>query len=104
MEVLYRQLESPDFVMLAISVDEGSDTALREFLAEIDHSYPILLDARAGAQRLQTRTGQAYGITGVPETFVIDRNGYILDKVVGPAKWSDPKMYEYFRGLLEGPS
>lgn len=100
MEGLYGRLGTDQFEMLAVSVDEGGEPAVREFLAEIPHSYPVLMDA-TGERRLSARTGQAYGITGVPETFVIDRRGYIVEKVIGPADWTDPSMVDYFRQLID---
>ena len=104
MEALQRKLQHPEFEMLAVSVDEGGEEVVREFLADIPHTYRVLLDVNVGARRLASRTGRAYGITGVPETFVIDGNGYIVERVVGPADWSDPAMFEYFRGLISGSS
>jgi peroxiredoxin len=103
MERLYQRLRGDRFAMLAVSVDEGGEQAVRSFLADIPHSYPILLDATS-ARRMEARTAQAYGITGVPETFVIDPGGTIVEKVVGPADWSDPAMVDYFQGLIAGPS
>ena len=103
MERLYRRLGSDSFEILAVAVDEGGEEAVRRFLEDIPHSYPILLDATS-ARRLAARTGQAYGITGVPETFIVDRQGYIIEKVVGPADWSDPTMVAYFEGLVAAAS
>jgi peroxiredoxin len=103
MERLYGQLGDDGFAMLAVSVDEGGEEEVLRFLEDIPHSYPILLDATQG-RRLSARTGEAYGITGVPETFVIDRRGYIVEKVVGPTDWDDPTMVEYFQGLITGAS
>ena len=43
-----------------------------------------------------------YRTTGYPETFVLDRNGRVLQHVVGPAEWDSAERLAYFRGLLEG--
>jgi thiol-disulfide isomerase/thioredoxin len=32
-----------------------------------------------------------FGITGVPETFIIDKDGVIRKKIVGPRVWDDPE-------------
>ena len=101
MEVLHRQIEGDDFALLAISVDEAGAEVVRAFMAAIPHSYRVLLDATTAQRRMGTLTAKAYGITGVPESFVIDRRGYIVEKVVGPADWSQPAMVAYFRGLLD---
>lgn len=31
-----------------------------------------------------------YGITGVPESFIIDKDGIIREKIVGPREWDSP--------------
>ncbi len=47
-------------------------------------SFPSLISPDNEAAKL-------YGITGVPETFIIDKNGIVREKIVGPLEWSDPK-------------
>lgn len=57
---------------------QDSPRNARAFIAELGGvNYPTLLDDG-------TRTGIAYGVTGVPETFVIDRAGTIVFKYNGP--------------------
>ena len=100
MESLQRILGGEPFVMLAVSVDEGGEPVVRQFLADIPHTYSVLLDASEGGRRLASPTARSYQITGVPETFIVDRKGYIVEKVVGPADWSSAEMIEYFRGVI----
>ena len=100
MEELVKTLDDPDFVMLSISVDEGGEKAIRDLLGERSWGFPILLDAALGKRRLSSRTGAAYGITGVPETFIIDRGGYIARHDTGPVLWTRPEELAYFRALL----
>jgi cytochrome c biogenesis protein CcmG, thiol:disulfide interchange protein DsbE len=53
-------------------------SSARAFIEELGGiNYPSLLDEA-------TRTGIAYGITGVPETFVIGRDGKVVWKYNGP--------------------
>ena len=56
--------------------DEAGDAAA--FMAELGDPY-----ARIGAD-LSGRTGIDWGVYGVPETFVIDGNGRVVLKYVGP--------------------
>jgi peroxiredoxin len=100
MESLQRTLAGEKFVMLAVSVDEGGEAVLRPFLADIPHTYPVLLDAGEGGRRLASPTARSYQITGVPETFIVDAKGYIVEKVIGPADWSSAEMIAYFRRLI----
>jgi len=96
MEKLYRQLAGPDFTMLAVSEDTDH-AAVEAFVREMRLSFPVLLDA---AGNLPHRLG----ITGYPETFVIDRQGNIVRHFVGPYDWSDPRYVEYFRSLIHAPA
>ncbi len=36
----------------------------------------------------------------IPETYVIDREGYIIRKIIGPQQWDSRGMLEYFDAVL----
>jgi hypothetical protein len=38
----------------------------------------------------------------IPETYVIDRQGYIVRKVMGPQQWDSANMNRYFDAVLAG--
>ena len=44
---------------------------------------------------------QIYQTTGVPESFVIDRDGVIVKKVIGAADWDAPVNENLIRRLLD---
>jgi peroxiredoxin len=93
MERLYRELGPAGLRIVALSVDEeGPDHVLR-WVRERDITFDILQD-RSG--RVET----AYQITGYPESFVIDRDGVIVKKVIGPLEWDHPTQKALFRQLL----
>jgi peroxiredoxin len=94
METLYHRLKHLDFAMLAVSEDEGGAAVVAPFVSELGLSFPVLLDP---AGRLSTR----YGVTGYPETFIIDRHGQVVNHIIGPAEWESPGMIDYFHALLE---
>lgn len=96
MERLHRSLSGRDFVMLAVSEDEGGADAVAPFVAELGLSFPVLLDPEA---RLSPR----FGVTGYPETFIIDRDGNVVNHIIGPAAWQSEEMMSYFAALLEKP-
>ncbi|MGW8284734.1 MAG: TlpA disulfide reductase family protein, partial [Candidatus Deferrimicrobiaceae bacterium] len=93
MEKLYQQLKGEDFEILAVSVDTAGATAVGPFMKELNLSFPALLDTRGTVQNL-------YGTTGLPESFIIGRNGIIEKIVIGPTEWSTPEMVRFFRDLL----
>ena len=66
----------PDFAMLGVVYQDKAEDA-RAFLARKGSAYPNILDDKGGI-------GIDYGVYGVPETFLIDRNGMIRCKQFGP--------------------
>ena len=59
-------------------------------------SFPVLLDAKSQIQKL-------YGTTGVPESFIVDKEGRLVEKIVGPRNWSHPGIIARFKQLLATP-
>jgi cytochrome c biogenesis protein CcmG/thiol:disulfide interchange protein DsbE len=75
LEAMWRRYERAGVVFVGVNIQDREAPA-RSFLAETRPSYPNVVDA-TGA------TAIAYGIYGVPETFVIDRDGRIRSRLVG---------------------
>lgn len=70
------------------------DTPARGALFAKEHhlTFPILVDP-GGKARTE------YGITGVPETFIIDTHGILRQRYIGPRPWNSPgaqKMLEQY--------
>lgn len=97
MEVLYRTLGRNDFVMLAVSQDEAGAAVVAPFIAELGLTFPVLLDPEG-------RVTSRYGVTGYPETFIIDRNGHVVNHTIGPAEWRSAEMLQYFQELILRPA
>ena len=93
METLYRRLKDQDFVMLAVSQDENGATAVQPFVEQMKLTFPVLLDSKG-------LVSGRYGVTGYPETFVIDREGKVVEHVIGPENWASDTSYRYFEKLL----
>ncbi len=79
MERLYRALHPSGFELVAVSVDEDRNevAAFRDRLAI---SFPIALDPGQEVSRL-------YQTTGFPESLLVDRDGTVLERYVGPRDW-----------------
>lgn len=76
-------------------VFEDSEENARKYLAQTRPPYPQLIDP-------QSSMAVDYGVTGVPETYFIDREGIIRGKVAEPI---DPQtMAAKVRELLASPS
>lgn len=81
------------FQMLAISIDEGGKKDIEAFFASAGVTLPALTDPDSSVAR-------KYGITGVPETFVVDPKGIIVKKVVGGMNWSSPEVVSFLTKLM----
>ena len=62
--------------------DEPAKAA--EYMKANGISFPVLLDDKNIAVQ--------YGLTGVPETFIIDSKGVVRQKIVGPIAWDAPEV------------
>ena len=80
--------------IVAVSIDDpGMEGRIREFADEYGLTFEILYDA-AGDIR------QQYQTTGVPETFIIGRDGRIRRRIIGSDDWSRPDNVAYLERLL----
>lgn len=93
-ERLRRQVPDTDLHVVAVSVDQfvGADS-VHAFAKGLGLTYEILLDSLRAIER-------AYQTTGVPETFVIARDGTIRKKWIGPAEWTSDANLALVRDLL----
>jgi len=94
MQELYERLGGPGFEILAVSADQGDGGDVREFVRSLGLTFPVLRDPE---QQIASR----YSVTGYPETFVIDRNGTVVEHAIGPHDWSSPVSLTAFRRLVE---
>ncbi len=85
-------MSGKNFRLLAVAIDEGGRDAVAQFFGRMGVSLPTLFDPGG-------HVGKRYGITGVPESFVIDKHGIIRKKVVGPLDWNDPGIIGYINKL-----
>lgn len=103
MQRLYEEFEGQDFEVVAVSIDApagqrdvfgrpGGD--IRAFADSLALTFPILHDPEGRIQR-------TYQTTGVPESFLIGRDGRIYRKVSGATEWDRPQYIEFIQRLLD---
>jgi len=78
-------------VVLAVSID-ADDAAYHKFLKDYRVNMVTVRDEAQKASSL-------YGTFGWPETYVIDRNGVIRRKFIGPVDWTSPEVTDYLSKL-----
>jgi len=93
MEQLEKELGPSGLKIVAVSVDEGSADAVRQFARDYGLTFGILHDPSGRIQRI-------YQTTGIPESFVINREGRIVKKVIGASNWDATVNKDLMRRLL----
>ena len=82
MQKLYTTLPKDSFKMLAIL--NKDKMTLADFVTnQKGITIPILDDSKNGV-------GSKYYLTGLPETFIVDKQGIIRKKVIGGVQWDTP--------------
>jgi cytochrome c biogenesis protein CcmG/thiol:disulfide interchange protein DsbE len=94
---LYRTLTGKDLMILAVSVDEGGEGAVRSFIQQNKLGLPVLLDPGGDVARL-------YGTYKFPETYIVDRQGVVRFKAIGPRDWTDPASLQIILNSIEAQS
>lgn len=84
--------------VVTISNDDGWEAIDRLWQTRFqgrEPPFPVLLDADGQVTR-------RYGTVKFPETYVIDPQGKLAAKFVGPRDWRSPHAARYFDGLIAG--
>jgi cytochrome c biogenesis protein CcmG, thiol:disulfide interchange protein DsbE len=92
LDQLQRELGPKGLVVLGVSVDKD-ENAYKEFLDRFRVSY---LTTRDPGQVINTK----YGTIQYPESYLIDRSGKVVEKVVGEANWSSEQMLQHVQSML----
>lgn len=72
----WQRFQNSGVVVLGVDFEDAATDA-RGYVLTAGVTYPIVEDAGS-------RTALAYGLRGVPETFVLNRSGRVIDHVIGP--------------------
>jgi thiol-disulfide isomerase/thioredoxin len=91
---LQKSMNGKPFQMVAVSIDEGGKPAIDSFFKESGFALPTYVDPSGGASKI-------FGITGVPETFIIDKQGLLVKKIVGGVAWDSPEVASFLEGLMK---
>lgn len=95
MEQLYGKLKGSDFVLLAVNVEENGRSATAAFSQKIPMSFPVLLDDNQHVSEL-------YRVSGIPQTFIINKKGEIVQEVTGGRDWNSPETIKFLTSLMKG--
>lgn len=90
---LQDSLSSEGLKIVTISVDESDSSTVKAFQREYGLTFIVLQDRSRAIERI-------YQTTGVPESFIIGRDGRIVKKVNGAHAWDNQPNRDLMRRLL----
>jgi peroxiredoxin len=92
---IYSRFKDQGFTVLAVSIDTGPGyrEKVDEFVREFELDFPVLLDP-------QSRISRVLQTIGVPETFVLDREGRIVKRWIGATEWDSEANQALINELL----
>ena len=86
------QFKDKGVVVLGVSVDKDAN-AYKQFVKKLD---PAFLTARDPEMKINLE----YGTVQYPETYIINSQGKVVNKIISSANWTDDKMVSYVQSLL----
>jgi cytochrome c biogenesis protein CcmG/thiol:disulfide interchange protein DsbE len=93
LEQMQKELGPLGLKIVAVSIDEGGPDVVRQYARDLGLTFGILHDQSG-------RIKAIYQTTGVPESFIINREGRIEKKVIGATDWDAKVNKDLVRRLL----
>lgn len=97
MDSVYRALGPQGFKIAAVSIDRGGEAIVKKFAKEYGISFDLLHDPSGDIER-------TYQTTGVPESFLVGRDGRIVRIMLRGYTWNSPASRRVISELLAAPA
>ena len=88
---MQRKLSQNGVEVVAVSIDDDAQ-AYRKFLQDHNIDLTTVRDP-------QKKSANLYGTSKWPETYIIDRDGIVRRKFIGPQDWLGPEIVDYLKKL-----
>ena len=76
-------------VVVGVSIDVDGD-AYHRYLKQRNVNFVTVRDP-------EQKVAAMYGTSGWPESYIIDRQGVLRRKIVGPINWDSPEVMQFLR-------
>ena len=91
MEKLHQKFKDQDFAMVTINLQESA-SQVKSFFKEYKLTFTALLDSDG-------KVGIRFRINAIPTTYILDKEGRIIAKAIGPREWDSKKSIVLFEHL-----
>jgi len=92
LEKLSQKYQSNDVSVVAISLDEDKEKAIKMLVNKMNLTFPIALNGQA--------SGDDYHVSVLPVTYIIGKDGLLLGRVVGDRDWASEEADELMKVVL----
>ena len=93
MQRLYEQLGDEHFEIIAVSLDHEGAGVVQRFAERHRLTFTLAIDPEG-------RSEQAYRLTGLPETYIIDADGIVRHRILGAREWTHPESRRLITELM----
>lgn len=93
MEKLHQRFKDKDFAMVTINLQESA-AQVKQFFKKFKLTFTALLDSDG-------EVGAHFRITAIPSTFILNKEGIIIGKVMGPREWGGKRAFALFEHLTK---
>lgn len=95
-EILFDKFSQNNKFRMVTIIFKDNETNVFNFMKQNAYSFPVYFNPDDSAAR-------KFGITGVPETFIIDKKGILRNKIIGPQQWDSPSILNAMEALINEP-
>lgn len=92
-ESLQRDMSGNDRFQMVTILYKDSYQDGTAYMKQYGYTFPVYSDNKG-------ITARNFGVTGVPETYVIDKKGILKKRVLGPAEWNSQESKNFITSLL----
>ena len=88
---MQNQMRARGVVVVGVSIDVDGD-AYHRYLKQRNVNFVTVRDP-------EQKVAGMYGTSGWPESYIIDRQGVLRRKIVGPINWGLPEVMQFLSKL-----
>jgi peroxiredoxin len=92
---LYKEYKNNGLSVIAVSTDR-SISSVKDFLTKKPVELPVLMDS-------DSKVSRRFKVFSLPTSFLLDKNGVIVQKFLGEEEWDSPEMNKKIKELLAVP-
>ena len=92
LQALADKYNGADIEIIAVSLDEGRESAIKKWITKVGLKFPIALEGETA--------GDDYEVSSLPVTFIIGKEGELIGRILGERQWNDSATHQFLDSLI----